>query len=408
MNEKKEKIQRQAVEIFAEEKAVALEWATGTGKTRAAILCMEYWLERSKTKWYIVCEEVQHINNWKEEFKTHGKENLLEHVEIFCYASLHKYRDTQANLILDEAHVASDLRVDILKSIKFEKIVILSATLPYERKVLIRTFVDFVSFEITLKDSIDMKLLPEPRIYKVELALDNAGVKYVYTYKRGYGQKPIEMSCTFTEFDAVLSKMREVRSFAIHVRCTARQYYTMATRDMEDWRVQWKEHGSRYMLNNYLQKGSARKKFVADYKTPYVRHILGKIEGLRSICFCGSVKQADELGGTLAVHSEISGNEKIVQSFNNHEINKIFAVKMLRSGVNLAGIQAGIITQLDSKSLSFVQMVGRVFRSDDPILYVLVAKGTNDERYFETCLEGFDTKYLETLDFNDKQRRIRT
>lgn len=38
-----------------------------------------------------------------------------------------------------------------------------------------------------------MNLLPEPRIYKVELELDNIASKYMYIYKRGFSKKELRL-----------------------------------------------------------------------------------------------------------------------------------------------------------------------------------------------------------------------
>jgi superfamily II DNA or RNA helicase len=62
--------------------------------------------------------------------------------------------------------------------------------------------------------------------------------------------------------------------------------------------------------------------------------------------------------------------------------------------MNLTNIQLGLIIQLDNKKLSFIQMLGRVFRSDFPECYVIVVKDTQDEVYLDTVLEGFDKKYI--------------
>jgi len=394
---KKVQIQKEAVDLFSKYDTIALEWATGTGKSLAAILCIEARIPVDGKKWYILCEEIKHIENWKQEFILHNKEHLLAHVEIFCYASVHKYVNTEANLVLDEAHVASDLRLSYLQTIKADKVIVLSATLPIERKQLIKKWRDFISFEVSLSDAIENGLLPEPRIYKVEIVLDNIAEKYIYQYKRGFGKKPITVSCRYSEFDAVLRKMYDVKSFIISVRCTARQSYAMYSRDMYDWKETSDIEQSSYAFRMYLQKGSARKRFLAEYKTPYVHQVLGLIGKKRLICFCGSVKQANLLGGENAVHSEITGTEKTVKKFNNFEIDEIYAVKMLRSGINLAGIESGVVVQLDSKSLTLVQMAGRIFRASDPELYILVAMNTNDEFYYGNCLQGFNEEYLKTI-----------
>jgi hypothetical protein len=70
---------------------------------------------------------------------------------------------------------------------------------------------------------------------------------------------------------------------------------------------------------------------------------------------------------------------------------------MGKEGMNLEGVQAGVIVQLDSgndEGLSFLQKMGRILRSDSPIVYVLYAKGTQDERYLRRILEHIDPQYI--------------
>lgn len=395
-NEHKTKIQLEAVELSKKHKAIALEWGTGSGKTLAAILCMEYWIRKTGKRWFIVCEEVAHIPNWMEEFVKHDKTELLHYVDIFCYASLHKYVHREANLVLDEAHRASDLRLNYLATIDADRIIILSATLEGERAAYIKSAIDYKSFVLSLSDAIATKILPEPRLYKVLINLTDEPSEYVIT--KGKCEDPHTVVTDFDTYKAYLASLKKTKCYKLIVKCTQKQHYKILSSEIDFWKNLYTNERQEYQKNIWLQKALKRKRFLANIKTPYLHDIVASLGDKKFICFCGSIEQANELGGDRAVHYEVLGNQKIVMDFNKDKINSIYALKMLRSGVNLKGIKAGIIAQLDNQSLSFTQMGGRVFRSEDPELYVLVVKDTQDEAYYNRALIGFDKRYVKEFE----------
>jgi superfamily II DNA or RNA helicase len=149
-----------------------------------------------------------------------------------------------------------------------------------------------------------------------------------------------------------------------------------------------------------LARGKA-KQYIAECKTPRVKELLGEIKGKRLICFCGSIDQADELGGEAAIHSKKSSkkNITILEKFNNFDIDEIYVNKMGKEGMNLPGIEAGVIVQLDSgndQGLSFLQRTGRSLRAEDPEIYIFYAPDTMDETYLKRALTNVDKKYIKT------------
>src|SRR6478736_4285283 len=88
----KDYIQESAVKLSDKYNSLLLTWATGCGKTLAAlkIIRRQIFVLNITTKWYIICEEHNHIDNWKREIALHGFEDILPYIEFFCYASLQK------------------------------------------------------------------------------------------------------------------------------------------------------------------------------------------------------------------------------------------------------------------------------------------------------------------------------
>ena len=62
---------------------------------------------------------------------------------------------------------------------------------------------------------------------------------------------------------------------------------------------------------------------------------------------------------------------------------------MLQEGINLSGIEASVIVQLDSTTRSFIQKTGRALRSKDtPEIHIFYFEGTSDERYLNNAVKG--------------------
>jgi superfamily II DNA or RNA helicase len=73
---------------------------------------------------------------------------------------------------------------------------------------------------------------------------------------------------------------------------------------------------------------------------------------------------------------------------------------MLQEGMNLKGIEVGVITQLDACERGYLQKFGRILRSSEPIVYVLYYENTRDEAFLENVLNGIDKKYIEYEDYD--------
>jgi superfamily II DNA or RNA helicase len=393
-NLEKDKAQDRAVELSSNHPVLVLSFATGVGKSLAAIKIIESDLSK---KWYILCEEWNHISNWIDEFEKHDKAYLLAgKVEIFCYASLHKYVMTEANLILDEAAITF-MRLNQIKTIKSTRVIILAAVLTEARKELIKQIKgSYKEYHISISEAIEKGLLPYPKVHIVEIELDYKEKNQIFTYNVGRVDKRVTVYCDIEDRFKYLSVYENV---SLKILCTAFQKYQFLCNMVEKYKKVYFATRQLWAKFQWLQAASQRKRWLADYKTSVAEKLLLKLRKKRLICFTGSIKQCNYLGDKNVVHSQTTGNSrkentKVIKTFNNKEINTIYAVNMLRKGMNLHDIEVGLIVQLDNQKISFIQMLGRIFRSAFPECYILVVKGTIDETYLMTCMEGFDKKYL--------------
>lgn len=314
--------------------------------------------------WLVVLAERQHLQNWQEEMAKHGvldDQTGRFNVEFVLYASLKKHIGrSYAGVILDEAHhCLSEKRIDALNSITVTKRILLSATFTEVQKKVFRSYVGQLRVaKISLSTAIKYGYIPKPRIVIHKLELDN--------------------------FD----KNHKAKIFGKKHYVTAKEKYDSMTGNIEYWKMKHYTDGEEWMRFKYLKAASDRKKFLSEQKTEYVKQLISKVSSKRYICFTGSIKQCDELGENGAIHSKSKDYSKVIKSFNQGDINHIFAVGMLKEGTNLENIEAGIIVQLSSKLRDFVQMLGRSLRSKStPEQHILYFKETQDEVYLENVLK---------------------
>jgi len=384
----KNQIQFKAVELFAKYSNLFLEWATGTGKTKAALDIVS----TLKGRGYIVLSETTHKANWKADILKHGHEDILGRSTMVLYASIHKLANTEIDwVIYDEAHngLGSDKRIGAIKSIKCNNNIFLSATLDEDHKYTLKyLFKRLHTYTITLNDAIKWNLIPKPEINLIEVELNDENINQNFILTKGLSTNRIELECKYSERWKILKENTAVN---LKVHCTQHQKYIWLEEQMEYWRKLYFRTKAKWNKDKWLQFGSQRKRFLSEVKTPHALDISKKLSNKKSrfICFAGSIDQAETLGShNNVVHSKNKNNQEIINNFNKGKISNIFAISMLQEGVNLTDIESGLIVQLDGSTRRYIQKSGRIFRGQKPIQYIIYVKNTRDEEFLNNALQG--------------------
>lgn len=400
----KEELQVLPLSLIKQSNKVILQWCTGLGKSKAAINMANYLINKepiNKNSFSIllVVAEITHKSNWKVEFDKWRIET--NNITVECYASLKKYRNNHYDLIIfDEAHhLGSDLRKDILTELHAKNIILLSATLSDQLiEILTEIYGEFVTSKITLKEAIDWKLLPIPKVYLIPLTLNNTQYNCTIIEEWGKKEKRIIYKCKFHERWKYLKDKKKYPNIKLEISCTQQQKYDYLSDKFNYWKRQYFLTQAEHVKTKMLQTGLERKRFLGECKTDYVKSLLYKLRNKRYICFCTNIEQAELLGNKNAIHSEKKNSLEILNNFNLKKINNLFAVGMLQEGQNLVDIEAGIIVQLDGEERAFVQKFGRSLRATDPIQFIFYYKDTKDIKYLENVLKGIDEKYITEVD----------
>lgn len=131
-------------------------------------------------------------------------------------------------------------------------------------------------------------------------------------------------------------------------------------------------------------------------KTRVAEKIIRKLpKDQRTLIFCGSIAQAEELMGDMVYHSK-SGNEAF-RAFKNQEINQLAVVRALDEGENIPNLHNGIIVQTSSVGRQAVQRIGRLLRvrpGHRAKIFALSTFDTVDTKWMESSLSTFDASKI--------------
>lgn len=363
----REELREKTLNTFKSNNNIALQWATSVGKSRMAIDMINYYSENinshSLTTVLLVVAEIAHKDNWYKEFNKWNLNFLEVSIVVECYASLKNYTNKQFDIIvLDEAHhIGSDIRLDILSTLKANKFILLSATLKSALMDNMEQLIGKIkSSKISLQEAIDNNWIVEPKIFTVPLRLDTKLHSQEIIEEWGKKDKRIIIRCDYSNrWTYLREKKGKYPNATLIISCTQFQKYLYLTEQLEWYKKKFFSCRNEVFKNKWLQLGSQRKRFLGECKTEYIKSFLDTIKDKRYICFCASIEQANYLGNNNAIHSEIPNRLDILNSFNNKEINNLFAVGMLQEGVNLNDIEVGVIVQLDGQERTFIQKFGK-------------------------------------------------
>lgn len=360
--------------------AVLLEFATGVGKTKPAIRASV-----DKQTVLVVHKQLVHKKNLTEEFLKWLPDYNMDKVTFSTYASLHKLVGTKWDyVIMDEVHGITERNLEYLKEVRMEKLVMLSATVPYEKRRLISSLTmhlfqkRYVRFEIPLIQAIRTGILPTPELVVIDRYLDSTERDLVYYRQKNKDFKPIQVP---------FQERTKYPYNNLNIICSEYEYYQCLCEDMEYWKKRYFMQGEEWQKFKWLQFGSRRKNWLSDLKTDLAIQLKGKLTGQRFVCFTNSIAQCEKISGDkVAVHSKSEDNQQIIDSYNNGLRDELYCVNMLNESMNLTSLDYAILVTLSGAEIQNVQRFGRSTRAKRPVIYILRVPYTRDEDNFKKFL----------------------
>lgn len=353
-----------------------MEWATGVGKSKAAIDCINLLrTEKNDPKLPILLvtpTEEMRDENWPNEFEKWGAS--MDGIKAICYASLGKVKDLNIYeaIIYDEAHRIT--LPNLNKVWTYTKPILgLTATLPKIRKFdsddtqeridMLGTLIPPIH-TITTDEAVDLGLISDFEVVVLQFYLDGV-----------------------TKNIPCDTKLNELR--------TERGHYAKLTKKMQ-WAIIKKIEALKFAAIN------KRMNFLYNLpsKLRLAKQCLESLEqnGKRTVVFAGSIEQSGLLCGDKVYHSESS--DVALRAFQRGEIDTICAVRALNEGQNLKEPDQGLVVQIDGVKKNLVQRIGRIIRKryDQPDfkakIVILVALNTADYQWYQASIADFQTSRI--------------
>ena len=395
----REEIYSKCVEEIAKTNCLLMELATGTGKTRLSLMLSNHLLE---SQWYqqaktinilIMVAKRVHKQTWTDEIEKWGGINHpTASINICkeCYESLHKHCDEHWDIIiLDECHhIGSQARMDALKTIKYGYIIGLSATIPRNIKAFFRFNYHSQVVSCDIIEAIDSEVLPEPTILLFPLQVESSRVSEVLElHPKAPG--PV-VHCDYKD-------LKKYKYKNVHVLCNCTQEQKLREIDsLISWFKSKAMTGNQAMKQTWLYFCGKRLEFLADCKLQWVKLILHHLNKERTITFCKTISQTEQLGKNC-IHSQNKDATKVYDDFNNKKIHHITAVNILNENANLVDCKYAIFANLSSSEVVIPQRIGRSMRHKQPVIIFPYYKGTREEEILQKMLEGFNKEYIKTI-----------
>lgn len=367
--EVKDKEQRKALNLWAKYGYVgSIIAGTGFGKSRCGVLAIGKLLKPGERALVLVPTN-QLEDQFAEEFKKWGYEDILDQVTIMCYQSSHKFRNEKFEMVVcDEIHLGlSPVYRNFFEYNTYDKLLCMTATVPEEEEYMQYLHkIAPVRYSITLDECVTLGLVAPYEVVCVpielneedKLAYKKANNKFVQAKYRIGGFN------TFEDAKAILAKK-------IQGDAGAAKMFFDAIRE----RKQVVQHASS--------------------KIDKAQELVNQHSDAKILVFSGSNSFSDSMGdalGGLVYHSGLSKGrrEKVLQRFESKSERILCSTKALNQGFNVPDASIGIIAGLDSKSLPLIQRVGRLLRlNKDKVgkIYILYVQDSQEEKWVKNAVK---------------------
>ena len=380
-----------------------LEWCTGSGKTRAAIIGIKSFLSKNPNKKIVVIVPSDHLKSqWLIEL---NKFKLIPTVTVEIINSAIKVPSKIDLLILDEVHrIASNTFYEVFAQRKPSLVLGLSATFKRldNKEELLNKFCPVIDV-LPVKEALANKWLSQYVEYKVEITPDDLDV-----YR--------ELNATFlnafsyfnNDFALAMSCVVGVKRGQVVIKAAHFVRYEYATELCE-----FPKHHPRFkdtvnqifrevtaMAFTWSRTLQARKAYVMNHPTKIeiARKILKARPNSKAITFSATKKQADKIGNGFIVHSGKTKKKNAIsiKEFAKLNTGVIHTAKSLDEGADIPGLNLGVILCNTSSQTQKTQRIGRVIRFEEgkeAEVFTLVLKGTMEENWFTTSM--VDKSYIE-------------
>lgn len=364
--------QQEVVDNWRKVKRGTLLAATGTGKTRIALMTIEQLLAKNPN---LTCLVTVPTDSLKDQWMLQVIErNLVKHVDVMVINTAVKQKRKYQLLIIDEVHTsASDTMREIFNQITYTGLLCLTATLERldGKEEIIKKYAP-VFDEISLEDALLNGWVAQYNQYRVLIEVD------LTEYKK----HNVKFMHHFAFFDY---------NFELAMKCATDNAFRFAYANRANLNVRdVLIHGL-----GFMREMKARKEFIYNHpkKVEIANRILNARKGKKIITFSKTVNAAKEICCGEIFHSGLTkkAREKLLKWFNDTIDAVMHTAKALDVGQDVKGLEVAIILSGDSSTITKRQRLGRAIRAEgDKIaeMFHFCIKGTVEEEWFRKSNKG--------------------
>lgn len=325
--------------------------------------------------------------NWADEFIKWGYQDYLPFVTFTTYISLGKHAGDYSMLIADECHNITERSVEALMGIHSRHNILMSATVSYDKLWTIsQSFTALQTYKVSARKAIDEEVLPDPKVYLIPMRLDDTvpACQIVRNSSRG---NPLHT--TYSK----RWEVSKIKNRKVIIQCTQKEWYNDITSRIDFLKRRVSTPSAK---NRYLHTAGERLKWLSSQKTEIVRKLLKVFDSERTLTFCSSIAQTEELG-KYCINSKNKDSIANLKAFNDGSINHITACAILDEGVNLVNCRVAIYASLNSSDRIITQRLGRMLRHPKPILIIPYFEGTRDAEIVHKMCKNYNPDNIKTV-----------
>lgn len=366
-----------------------MELATGVGKSKIAIELVK---ERKPKTVLIVIPRNVLKQNWLDELKK-WYPKCKSDIAFSTYVSFPKHKDEVYDMtIFDECHHLSERCREALCDFTSSCSILLSATVKNSLKDELReVFEDLVVYSQGLRKAINSKILADPKVYLLPLALrTDLPTESIWRNKSAKGRV---VKCNWMDRWKYIKTVKS----PLQIYCTQRQYLTDLNSQIDYWKRRAMNTRSQIAKTKWLRLCGERLKWLSERKAGIIYELLAYLKDCRTLTLCGSIEQTEKYG-EYCINSKNSESLDNLNRFNSGEIDHITSCNMLNEGMNLVDCQVGIYANLNSSETLIKQRLGRLLRHDNPVIIVPYYKASREEEIVQEMMKDYNPELVFTIE----------
>lgn len=369
----------------------SLFMSPGSGKTRVGIIAACENIKKYGGKWLISVPKENLIKQWKDEFVKWGYKKELNNVDFVCHASNAKVDiESYTGIVIDEVHLCADSEVHgyvinhihLFPQVKF---LCLTGTKPKDKNKLDNLLrVAPESFELTLNEAVELKLVSEYTINVIDIPFSGDELIKYKKAQQGFVYYT-NLLGKFDAFEKAKTILDNPNSSPMDKRNATMLFTAIRNR--------------KSIAQNAKQKLTVAKQLVDLFPEHYTitfsetnnfTTALHKLCGDRAVMFHSKMKESEKTDA-LKLFADRRTKKNIINS-----------TKALSEGYNVPVINMGIVTAFTSKANTIIQRITRACRYIEgkrAILFILVVPNTQEEQWLKNALKDVsNVRYFDSFE----------